>query len=298
MAMAFTQQPFTTMLSRAQKGGYAIGAFNCRYRQMIPAVLAAAREARSPVAIEIAQLEIDQFALDLNDFMETIKRSAHDLTLDVPVAVHLDHSWDDAVIDAAIRAGFTSVMIDASAKPLAENIARTREIVDRAHAAGVGVEAELGRIASADKLETTGDSTLYTDPEEARSFVAGSGCDFLAVSVGSAHGVYAVKNPTIDYERLREIRAVTSIPLVLHGGTGLPAETVRRAIAVPGGGISKLNVATELELALLEAIGAKERLSPAEINALSPGEEKKIHAALRKIVMEKMRSFLLSADRA
>lgn len=297
--MTLKQQPFAEMLARAQKGGYAIGAFNCRYhRQMIPAVLAAAREARSPVAIEIAQLEIVQFAIDLNEFMETIARSARDQALDVPVAVHLDHSWDDPVIDAAIRAGFTSVMIDASAKPLEENIARTREIVERAHAVGVGVEAELGRIASADKLETTGDSTLYTDPEEARRFVTGSGCDFLAVSVGSAHGVYAVKNPTIDYERLREIRAVTSIPLVLHGGTGLPEETVRRAIAIPGGGISKLNIATELELTLLAAIGAKDRLSPEAIRALSPAEEKKIHAALRQVVMEKMRSFLLSAGRA
>ncbi len=293
-----SQQPLKVMLARAQAGGYAIGAFNCRYRQMIRAVLEAAKEVRSPVALEIAQGEVEKFAVDFGEFMEEVARSARDLKLDVPYAVHLDHSWDDAIIDGAIRAGFTSVMIDASSKPLDGNIARTREIVGRAHSAGVGVEAELGRIASADKLETTDDTTLYTDPEEARRFVAESGCDFLAVSVGSAHGVYAVKNPTIDYRRIREIRALVSIPLVLHGGTGLPEETVGRAIAVPGGGVSKLNIATELELGLLAALGRKDRMTPAEIRAMPAADEKLARAAVRDIAANKMRSFLLSAGRA
>ncbi len=292
------QQPLKEMLSRAQAGGYAVGAFNCRYRQMIRAVLEAAKEARSPVALEIAQLEIEWFAVDLGEFMEEVARSVRDLKLDVPYAVHLDHSWDDGLIDRAIKAGFTSVMIDASSQPLEGNIARTREIVGRAHPAGVGVEAELGRIASADKLETDGDTTLYTDPAEAKRFVDESGCDFLAVSVGSAHGVYAVKNPTIDYQRIKDIRALVSIPLVLHGGTGLPEETVGRAIAVPGGGVSKLNIATELELGLLEALGKKGRMTPEEIRGMSASDEAKARAAVKEVATRKMRSFLRSAGRA
>ena len=292
------QQPLISMMNRAQKDGYALGAFNCRYPQMIRAVLEAAEEARSPVAIEIAPPELHWFAVEMEEFTAEIERSARDARIGVPFAVHLDHTTDPAVIRRAIANNFTSVMIDASAHPLEKNIAITRDVVEFAHRDGVGVEAELGKIASADKLETQSDETLYTEPAEAKRFVAESGCDLLAVSVGSAHGVYAVKNPRIDYERLREIREVVSIPLVLHGGTGLPAETVQKAIHVEGGGISKMNIATELELTLLATLGIKQRMTPAEVRAISADEEKRIRQALKKVITEKMRVFLGSAGKA
>ena len=296
--MSNRQQSLKNLLVKAQAGGYAVGAFNCRYHQMIQAVLEAAEEARSPVCLEIAQPELKNFRIDTDAFMDEVNRVVRDSDITVPFAVHLDHSWDREVFDKALASGFLSVMIDASTKPLDENIAATREIVELAHPKGAGVEAELGKIASADKLETDNDETLYTDPSEARRFVEESGCDYLAVSVGSAHGVYAVKNPTIDFKRIQEIREVVSIPLVLHGGTGIPDETVRTAINVPGGGVSKLNVATELEHAFLAAIGGRERLKPEEIDALSKDDTARGRAAIRDVVLEKIESFLMSKGKA
>jgi fructose-bisphosphate aldolase class II len=154
-----------------------------------------------------------------------------------------------------IEAGFTSVMIDASEQPLLENIARSREVVTYAHARGVSVEAELGRIGTTDRIETDDDVELYTDPDEAATFVAATGVDALAVSVGSAHGVYLVRQPKIDFERLHAIRARTSAHLMLHGGSGVPAEMIEQAIKLPGGGVSKVNIATDLEQAALAALG-------------------------------------------
>ena len=129
-------------------------------------------------------------------------------------------------IKDAIDAGFMSVMIDASQKCFEENAAITKEVVEYAHARGVAVEAELGRIGATDKIETDNDESLYTDPQEAKEFVERTGVDTLAVSIGTAHGVYPVKNPMIDLERLAQIREQIDIPLVLHGGSGLPRETV------------------------------------------------------------------------
>lgn len=296
--MSAKQCPLKQMLAAAQSGAYAIGAFNCRYPQMIRAVLEAAQEERSPVALEIAQLELEWFGIELPVFMENVAKAVRDARIDIPYAVHLDHTWDMKIIDQAIACGFTSVMIDASSHPLQENIAITRDVAKSAHAHGVGVEAELGKIGGADAMESPNDTAMYTDPAEAALFVRETDCDSLAVSVGSAHGVYAVKNPTIDYGRLAEIRAEVSIPLVLHGGTGLPVETVRKAIAIPGGGISKLNVATELELTLLDALGVKERMSPEQIQAVTREEEEIARVALKAVVAEKMRTYLNSAGRA
>src|SRR5690606_3247282 len=142
-------------------------------------------------------------------------------------------------IKAAIAAGFTSVMIDASEHPLEENIRRSKEVVEFAHEQGVSVEAELGRIGTSDFIETDSDVELYTVPEEAQYFVEATGADALAVSVGTAHGVYKVRQPNVDYDRLIAIRALTPVHLVLHGGSGVPAEMIARAITIPGGGVSK-----------------------------------------------------------
>ncbi len=291
-------QPLAAMLKTAQSNRYAVGAFNCRYQPMIQAVLEAAEQTGSPVCVQISQREIEWFSVDVKAFVREVERVVEECDITIPYSIHLDHSWDRTVFEHVIDAGFTSVMIDASAKPLADNIAATREIVDLVHPLGISVEAELGRISSTDKLETDSDSTLYTDPDEAAQFVEQSGCDSLAVSIGSAHGVYQVKNPKIHMERLREIRKKVSLPLVLHGGTGLPEETVRQAIHIEEGGISKLNIATELELCLLETLGLPERLSAEQIARLSSAQVDAARTAVRSLVMEKMTAFLGSAGQA
>ncbi len=291
-------QPLAAMLKTAQSNGYAVGAFNCRYQPMIQAVLEAAEETRSPVCVQISQREIEWFSVDVSAFVGEVLRVVDACDITIPYSIHLDHSWDRTLFEQVIAAGFTSVMIDASAKPLADNIAATREIVELALPLGISVEAELGRIFSTDKLETDSDSTLYTDPDEAAQFVEQSGCDSLAVSIGSAHGVYQVKNPKIHMDRLREIRKKVSLPLVLHGGTGLPEETVRQAIHIEEGGISKLNIATELELCLLETLGLPERLSAQQIAALSTAQVEAARIQIRSLVMEKMTAFLGSAGQA
>ncbi len=220
------------------------------------------------------------------------------LGITIPVVLHLDHSWDFEVIKAAIAAGFTSVMIDASEHPLDENIRISREVAEYAHAHGVSVEAELGRIGTTDFVETDKDEELYTVPEEALRFVDETGIDALAVSVGTAHGVYVVRQPKVDIERLIAIRKLTPVHLVLHGGSGVPAQMIADAIHIPGGGVSKVNIATDLEIALLEALGRTERMSNAEIKAL-PADQLAIgRAAVEAVVVDKIENFLGSAGKA
>jgi ketose-bisphosphate aldolase len=189
-------------------------------------------------------------------------------------------------------------MIDASAQPMQENIRLTREVVAYAHPRGVSVEAELGRLSSVDGLESGRDDELYTAPEEAALFVEQTGVDALAVSVGTIHGVYAVRQPRIDLERLRAIRAATAVPLVLHGGSGNPADMIQAAIRLPGGGVSKINIATDLENAMLAALGREKRLLDREFQAL-PEEDKALALqAVENVVADKMENFLFSAGRA
>lgn len=216
----------------------------------------------------------------------------------VPAVLHLDHTKVIPVIGEAIAAGFTSVMIDASEHPLEENIRISKEAAEVAHAHGVSVEAELGKIGTTDYIETDTDEEMYTDPDEAERFVRETQTDALAVSVGTAHGIYHVRKPKIDLERLKAIRARTDVHLVLHGGSGVPEEMIRNAVRLPGGGISKVNIATDLEISLLKAIGRKERMTNAQCRSLSEREMALAQAAVEETVTEKIRKFLGSADRA
>jgi fructose-bisphosphate aldolase class II len=215
----------------------------------------------------------------------------------VPVVLHLDHTQDPVLVRRAIDTGFSSVMIDASMHPLEENIAITREVVAYAHERGVSVEAELGRLAGAGGLESGQDEALYTDPDEAARFVEETGVDALAVSVGTIHGVYQVHVPTIDLERLAAIRSRTAIPLVLHGGSGVPAELLRQAILLPGGGVSKVNIATELELALLETLHWEQRTTNAQFEAFSEEAKDRALDAVAEVVAAKIELFLMSEQR-
>jgi fructose-bisphosphate aldolase class II len=265
---------------------------------MIKPVLRAGQAARSPLIVQISQRELTRYQLTPQRFAEEFFVQLVQEHIAVPVVLHLDHTKELTLIQEAIAAGFTSVMIDASEKALEENIAISRQVVEYAHAHGVSVEAELGRIGTTDFVETDKDEELYTKPEEAERFVRETGVDALAVSVGTAHGVYTVRQPKIDIPRLRAIRALTSVHLVLHGGSGVPAEMMQEAVQLEGGGVSKVNIATDLELAVLGALGRDHYLTDAEVDALSPEAIARARAAVEQTVTDKMDNFLRSRDKA
>lgn len=279
----------------AEKGGYALGAFSPRTLPLIEPVLRAGQKANSPLIVQISQREFERYGVTPQSFADEFYHQLAQQGIDVPVVLHLDHTKELAVIQQAVAAGFTSVMIDASEHPLEQNIEISRQAADYAHLYRVSVEAELGRIGTTDFVETESDEELYTDPDEAAYFVAETGVDALAVSCGTAHGVYEVRQPKVDYARLQAIRARTPVHLVLHGGSGVPPEMVRQAIGLPNGGISKMNIATDVELAALGALGRNERLSSAEMAALPEEQLAAAQAAVEQLVIEKMTHFLGSA---
>ncbi len=232
------------MLRDARKGGYAVGAFNVENMEMVKAVIAAAEELNAPVMLQTTPSTVKYASLDMYYAMVAVEAK----TAKVPVCLHLDHgsSFDLAV--QAIKAGYTSVMIDGSGLPFEENIAVTRRVVDVAKACGLPVEAELGKIGGKeDSLEAEADNN--TDPMEAREFVERTGVSSLAIAIGTAHGFY-VGTPVLDKERVSEIAAVVDVPLVLHGASGLTDEDVRECVRR---GICKVNFATELRAAYTAA---------------------------------------------
>lgn len=285
------------MLAAALQANCAVGSFAPRYTPVIAPVLRAAEKTNSPLIIQISQNEFGWYELSAAEFAAEFFGQIYVQQITVPVTLHLDHTRDFAVIYEAIAAGFTSVMIDASDKPLEQNISITKEVAEYAHAHGVSVEAELGRIgrASDENIETDNDEELYTDPQEAGYFVEQTGVDALAVSVGTVHGVYKVKQQTIDFERLRLIRAQTQVPLVLHGGSGVPVEMLQRAIRLEGGGVSKVNIATDLENAFLAALGREKRMSNDECKALPPEQLIPALDTVEKTVVDKITRFLQSS---
>ena len=294
----FPLKTLAQVLSAAERGGYAVGSFSPRTTAMIRPILCAGQAARSPLIVQISQRELTRYQVTPARFAEEFFEQLEREHITVPVVLHLDHTREFAVIQDAIAVGFTSVMIDASEKRLEENISTTREVVEYAHARGVSVEAELGRIGTTDFVETESDEELYTKPEEAERFVRETGVDALAVSVGTAHGVYTVRQPRIDLPRLRAIRALTPVHLVLHGGSGVPAEMMQAAIQLEGGGVSKVNIATDLELAALGVLGRDHYLTDPEMNALSPEEITLSRTAVEQTVTDKITNFLSSRDQA
>lgn len=287
----------SSVLVNAVKNGYGVGSFSPRSTFLIEPVLKAAQSCNSPIIIQMSANEFNWFDVTAKEFAEAFYR-AKDL-VDIPAVLHLDHTKDIEVIKQAIEAGFTSVMIDASHLPYEENIALSKEVVALAHPRGVSVEAELGSIGGADKLETGSDTTLFTDPKQAKDFIERTGVDALAVSVGTAHGVYLVKNPTIDFDRLKAIRQLTDTPLVLHGGSGLSTEVIERAINLDGiGGVSKINIATDLEIAFLAAMKGRSRMTNAQINELPTEELQAGGEAVMRVVEEKIRNYVHSQNRA
>lgn len=289
----------TEVLRHTLSKRYAVGSFSPRYQKMIRPILEAAQENRSPAIVQISSKELTRYGIVPKEFAREYSMQKEALGITVPVTLHLDHTYDFQVIRQAVEAGFESVMIDASAKPFEENVAITRRVVEYAHERGVNVEAELGKIGANDQIETdVDDQELYTVPEEAVEFVERTGVDALAVSVGTAHGVYTVKQPCVQYALIREIKKQIPAYLVLHGGSGVPAEMVIRSYEIEGGGISKVNIATDLELAFLEAIGAAERGTDAWCSGLEEAVLEKGRKGVRNMVTDKMIHYLHSNQKA
>lgn len=232
------------LLEDAQRGGYAVGAFNAENMEMVQAIVDAACELRAPVIIQTTPSTVKYASTDL--YLANVRAMAE--RADVPVAMHLDHGSSFALAVDAMRAGYTSVMLDGSRESFEDNVALTKEVVRVADAMGIPVEGELGTVGGKeDGLEAADGCTL---PEEAAEFAARTGVSSLAIAIGTAHGVYK-KTPKLDLARLAEIRRVVEIPLVLHGASGLSDESIRACIAE---GICKVNFATELRQAYTEGV--------------------------------------------
>ena len=233
------------ILRHAMEHGYGVCAFNVENMEMVQAVVDAAKETASPVIIQTSANTVKYAPMDM--YMAMVSAAVKDA--DVPVALHLDHGDGAGLALKAIRAGYTSVMIDASKQPFEENLRMTAEIVGLAKPVGVSVEAELGNVGGKPGDPEYG-TDGYTKVEQAVRFVEQSGVDSLAVAIGTAHGVYHGE-PVLDLKRLQELRDALDVPLVLHGASGLTEQDVRNCIRH---GISKINYATELRIAFTEAV--------------------------------------------
>jgi len=229
------------LLKQAQKGGYAIPAVDYANADMLKWFMETADGMKMPLILSLAQVHItDAFSLNYaaDIAMYFIKRKK------APVALHLDHGTDFAIVKQAIECGFNSVMIDASMKSFDENVAITKEVVAYAHSKGVHVEAELGHVGQAERLSGKDNDTVFTEPQDVSAFVKKTGVDYLAVSIGTAHGLYKGV-PKINFDRLKEIREASDIPLVLHGGSSSGDENLRKSAE---GGITKVNLFSDFLL--------------------------------------------------
>ncbi|GGQ69294.1 class II fructose-bisphosphate aldolase [Streptomyces asoensis] len=241
--------PLTTtaeLVLGARAAGTAVAAFNIITLEHVEAVVAGAESAGAPVVLQVSENAV---AYRLGRLLPLARAAAVAAErADVPVALHLDHVQSDLLLHQAADAGFSSVMYDGSRLPYLDNLAATRTAVDRAHARGLWIEAELGEIGG----KGAHAPGARTDPVEARAFVADSGVDALAVAIGSVHAM-TTRTAALDHQLLRRLRAALDVPLVLHGSSGVPDDELTAAVA---GGIAKVNVGTALNQAMTAAIRA------------------------------------------
>ena len=299
------------MFERAYKEGYAIGAFNVNNMEIIQGIMEAGTEEKAPLILQVSA-GARKYA-GQNYIVKLIEAGL--LEADLPVVLHLDHGADFDICKACIDDGFTSVMIDGSHLPFEENVAVTRRVVEYAHDRGVWVEAELGRLAGVEETVSSRKS-VYTDPEEAETFVARTGCDSLAIAIGTSHGPCKFSGEArLDFERLDAIAArLPGVPLVLHGASSVPQEAVA-AVNAHGGNVAgtsgvpedllrraaasaicKINIDTDLRLAVTAAIRTllTERPETFDPRAyLTAGRE-----AVRGMVRHKIRAVLGSSGQA
>ena len=232
------------MILEARRGGYAVPAFNAENLEMVQAIIEAAEEARSPVMIQTTPSTVKY--ITLRQAVAMVKADAEAAT--VPVSLHLDHCESFEAVAAAIDAGYSSVMIDASKLPYEEHIAVTQKVVAKARPLGITVESELGTVGG--KEDGHSAEIAYTDPDEALDFFTRTGIDIFAIAIGTAHGFYKGE-PKLNFELLAKIKDMIDCPLVLHGGSGIPDEMIKRTIEM---GINKVNYATELRAAATKAV--------------------------------------------
>lgn len=229
------------LLSVAHENKFAVGSYNVSNNELLRAIIETAEEQNSPAIIQIHPNEL---SLVGDDFVAYVREAAH--KAHVPIVIHQDHCHSIEGTIRAIRNGYTSIMIDGSHLPFEENIELTKQAVHAAHSVGVSVEAELGTIGDNDGSSEGGaDQILYTDPEQAKEFVERTGCDTLAIAIGTSHGFYP-KNlkPQIQIDRLEKIYSMVNIPLVLHGGSDNPDEDIRASTQF---GVSKINLSSDMK---------------------------------------------------
>ncbi len=266
------------MLLDAQAGGYAVGAFNVENMEMVKAVISAAEELHAPVMLQTTGSTIKYGSMET--YFGIVAAEAKKAT--VPVSLHLDHGSSFELAVQAIKAGYTSVMIDGSHEDFENNVAVSKKVVDVAKACGIPVEAELGKVGGKeDDIEAELDTN--TDPAEAKEFVERTGISSLAIAIGTAHGFYA-GTPVLDKERVSEIKKIVSVPLVLHGASGLSDEDVKECVQR---GMCKVNFATELRAAYT---GAIKKLLVEEPDTFDPKKFGIVGMdAVKKLVMGRMK---------
>jgi fructose-bisphosphate aldolase class II len=300
------------MFSKAYQEGYAIGAFNVNNMEIIQGIVEAAKEEKSPLILQVSA-GARKYA-NPTYLRKLVEAAVEDSGL--PIVLHLDHGEDFEICKACIDSGFTSVMIDGSRFPFEENIRVTKEVVEYAHARGVVVEGELGKLAGVeDAVKVASKDATYTDPDEAVEFVQRSGVDSLAIAIGTSHGAYKFKGePSLDFERLEIItNKLKGFPLVLHGAStvmpefvakcnefggqlpgarGVPEDMLRRASTL---GVCKINIDTDLRLAMTATIREYFVKHPEDFDPrkyLAPAR-----TAIKDMVSHKIKDVLGSANR-
>lgn len=276
------------LLLDAQKNRYAVGAFNTNNLEITHAILRAAEVKQAPILVQISSGALRYAGLH---FLPMIVRKAAERA-SVPVAIHLDHGPDFETVMKALSVGFTSIMRDASKLPYEGNVAEVRKVVEACHAIDIPVEAEIGRLVGQEEHVVVSErEAAMSDPDECVQFVEDAGFDFLAVAIGNAHGFYKGE-PKLDFGRLEEIRDTVSVPLVLHGASGIPDHQITQAVKL---GICKINIDTEIRNAFAQTVKQFQADNPDQIDPrkiLAPATD-----AMQKIVEHKIDIFR-SAGRA
>ena len=306
----------TEMFKKAYDGGYAIGAFNVNNMEIVQGITEACREEKAPVILQVSK---GARAYANHTYLVKLVEAAVLECPEIPIVLHLDHGPDFETCKACIDGGFTSVMIDASSKPFAENIEITRKVVEYAHDHGVVVEAELGTLAGIeDDVKVSAEDSSYTHPEEVEEFVSKTGCDSLAIAIGTSHGAYKFKpgtKPQLRFDVLEEVsRRLPGFPIVLHGSSSVPQNYVEMinahggkmpgAIGVPEDqlrhaaelSVCKINIDSDLRLAMTGTIREFFAAHPAKFD---PREYlKPARANIKELVRHKLVNVLGCAGKA
>ncbi|MBS4190064.1 fructose-bisphosphate aldolase [Bacillus sp. FJAT-49705] len=273
----------TEMLNKGKSEGYAVGQFNLNNLEYTQAILQAAEEEKSPVILGVSE-GAARYMGGFKTVVKMVEGLLEDYKITVPVAIHLDHGSSFDKCKEAIDAGFTSVMIDASHDPFEENVAITSKVVEYAHAKGVSVEAELGTVGGQED-DVVADGVIYADAKECDELVKRTKIDCLAPALGSVHGPYKGE-PKLGFAEMEEIGNLTGVPLVLHGGTGIPTKDIQRAVSL---GTAKINVNTENQIASAKRVREVLAENPNMYDPrkyLGPARD-----AIKETVIGKMREF-------